>query len=218
MSRKVIIVILLPLTIGLFHLLVSVLPFGWKAGAAIEVPTQHPGMNGGTARFYVQALGMGRHERMRFTSAYVVYSGVERPGALDVDFKTMTYRLGLNGYDHLPARGLTLAAVQDYISRGGFDPTTVEGKETAEAIYGELYKLSVGILPPEVTGEATYTQRPLRTYSMAGESYVSLGEYGHLIWLPWYWPACLLTWLLAAAAIVLSTSTRDTQHVSPNAQ
>ena len=215
MSRSLLVLVLLPLTVGVVHLLALVLPFGWEAGAALDVPTPHPGRYGGTAAFHLRARGTGRDERMRFTSAYVVYSGVETPGELDVDLEAMTYRLGLYGYEHLPPRPLTREAVLDYVSRGGFEPATVEGAETAEALFKELHNLSVGVLPPQVKGQAAYVQRPMRTYSLAGKSYVNLGEYGHLFWLPWYWPACLLIWGLVAAVTLLPVGRRQNPPASP---
>jgi hypothetical protein len=120
---------------------------------------------------------------------------------MDVDLSTMTYRLGLYGYENIPARPLTRDAVRDYISRGGFDPATSEGQKVADAILTELQNLSTGVLPPDLTGQPYAGQVPAVRYAMAGSHLVDLGEYGYLIWLPWYWPFCLPIWLLACIVV-----------------
>ena len=100
-----------------------------------------------------------------------------------------------------PARPLTRDAVRDYISRGGFDLTTSEGQTVADAILTELQNLSTGVLPPILTGQPYAGQVPAVRYEMAGTHLVNLGEYGYLVWLPWYWPFCLPVWLLASTLI-----------------
>jgi hypothetical protein len=191
-------VVLMPLTILAIYPVARLLPFGCDAAAFAGVPTLRPGQYGGTAAFHIVASGTGRGVGTRLTSAYVVYSGTERPGQMDVDLTTMTYRLGLYGYEQIPARPLTPAAVRDYISRGGFDPATSEGQTVADAILTELQNLSSGVLPSDLTGQPYAGQVPAIRYAMAGTHLIDLGEYGWLIWLPWYWPFCLPVWLLAS--------------------
>lgn len=193
--------VLMPLTILATYPVARLFPFGWEAAAFADVPTLRPGQYGGTARFHIVASGTGRGDGTRLTSAYVVYSGTERPGQMDVDLTTMTYRLGLYGYENIPARPLTPEAVRDYISRAGFDPATSECQMLAGAILTELQNLSTGVLPPDLTGEPYAGQVPAIRYTMAGTHLIDLGEYGWLLWLPWYWPFCLPVWLLASILV-----------------
>jgi hypothetical protein len=192
--------LLFPLTVLVGYPVASALPYGWLANAQVGVPTTRPGQYGGSAAFHIIASGTGRGRSMKMTSAYVVYSGAERPGQMDVDLRAMSYRLGLYGYEHLPPRPLTHAAILDYISRGGFDPASAEASHIASQIFSELRMLATA------PGSADNTRQPsggVRSlwHSMDGQSFIDFGEFGYLIWLPWYTPWCVPLWLLAWVAM-----------------
>jgi hypothetical protein len=187
--------LLFPLVVAAAYPLARLLPWGWEAGAFVEVPTRHPGRYGSTASFHIQTHGTGRGNAIRLDGGYIVYGGMEKPGSLDFDLRAMTYRLGLYGYEHLGTRPLTRDSVLDYISRAGFAPDSVEGGAVADAILAELRKLRDGQLPPDVSGQPYAGQVPCVRSVMTGESFINLGGFGHLLWLPWYTPWCLPAWL-----------------------
>ena len=188
--------LLLPVTLLIAYPVARLLPFGWEAVALVEVPTDRPGKYGGTAAFHITARGTGRGAGTRLESGYIVYSGRDEHFSIPaVDVQRMRF-----AHDYyLPVdRPLDRTEMLKKLSDGGFDPSSAEAMLLADQITAEVRKLRDGQLPTDRTGEPYPLATPCVYYQMAGTYWIDLGEYGALIWLPWYAPFCVPVWLLAS--------------------
>jgi len=172
---------------------------GWEAGAFVEVPTGRLNEYNRPAVFHIAAHGTGRGDKAVMDGAYVLYTGIARPGQMNIDLRAMTYRMNLyrNEQPHIPATPLSRAAVLSFIEAADFDPASAEGAALADRLLDELRRLSDGRLPPDVTDQPYAGQTPALRRVMSGTHLVNLGEFGHLLWIPWYTPLCIPVWLLA---------------------
>lgn len=192
-------VLLFPVTLLVAYPVGRLLPFGWEASAYVEVPTDRPGTYGGKAAFHITARGTGRGAGTRLESAFIVYSGRDEHFSIPVvDVQRMRF-----AHDYyLPViRPFDRTEMLRKLDEGGFDPSSAEAGLLADRIVAEVRKLSVGELPVDRTGEAYPLATPCVRYGMAGTEWIDLGEYGYLIWLPWYAPFCLPPWLLASVFV-----------------
>jgi hypothetical protein len=185
--------VLLPLTVALGYPVACLLPWGWEAQAIVDVTTTLPGKYGPTANFHIVAGGTGRGSRARMTWAAIRFGGLQRPRPMHVDLVSMRY-----GRDYGPWKHpLTRDAVRDYVLEAGFGPGSGEASSVTDTLTGELRKLAEGRLPPDMTGRPYPWPVPSMSRSMTGTHLINIGEFGYLLWWPWYGPYCLPFWAAA---------------------
>ena len=180
--------LLCPVILGIGYGVASLIPWGWDSYCIVIIARP---LWPEDAMFYVVAKGTGGRHSTRFTSVYVAYTGQPDPGRLDVDLAAMMVRPA-----HAPGGAVPLkrSTIDNYISRAGFEPGTDYGKLLSGAIAGELEKLARGELPPDVTDRPS-SQDVLNhvRYEMRG---IGVGP-GYSVWLPWFTPYCIVSWLIA---------------------
>jgi hypothetical protein len=164
------------------------LPYGWHVVTGVPVPTMRMNKYNRPAVFYIGTYGTGRWTGTSMKSAYVTYTGESQAGAMHVELPAMSYRLNLyrNEQAHVPGHSLSRDAVLDYVEKAGFDRASTEAGTIADRLLSELQGLAAGRVAPDAS-----------RYGMAGVNAIDLGEFGHLLWIPWYTPFCLPFWILA---------------------
>ena len=191
--------VLLPLVIAAVYPIAARLSFGWEAVTWMQVPTTRPSRYGGTAPFNIWGHGTGRGTRARITSATVWLGGGDwgGPGQINFGVPEMRFRTGSYGYDRAGSEPFTRDALLAHLAGGGFDAASTQTHAIVDAIMDHLQGLRDGRFPPDGTGQPYDGQTPSIRYLMKGQHLIDLGEYGPILWIPWYTPWCILPWVAA---------------------